>query len=87
MQREAWQNINAILDSKAQVASFCLELSKKLEMKYTSPPLPVDLALVVNHANEVDTESVQAKFAMQATRASSIANEVGAKLDNKKKTV
>jgi hypothetical protein len=34
-----------LLQSKAQVASFCLELAKKLDMKYKSPPLPVDLAL------------------------------------------
>jgi hypothetical protein len=33
------------MESKAQVASFCLELAKKLDMKYKSPPLPVDLAL------------------------------------------
>jgi hypothetical protein len=45
-QREAWQNLGAILASKATVASFCLELSKKLDMRYQSPPLPVDLAVV-----------------------------------------
>jgi hypothetical protein len=34
----------SILESKAQVSSFCLELAKKLDMRYQSPPLPVDLA-------------------------------------------
>jgi hypothetical protein len=33
----------SIFESKAEVASFCLELSKKLDMRYQSPPLPVDL--------------------------------------------
>ena len=46
VQREAWQSINSILESKAEVSSFCLELSKKLDMRYKSPPLPVDLAFV-----------------------------------------
>ena len=46
MHREAWQNSGAILESKAEVSSFCLELSKKLEMRYSNPPLPVDIALV-----------------------------------------
>lgn len=44
--REAWQNLGAIMESKATVASFCLELSKKLDMQFQSPPLPVELAMV-----------------------------------------
>ena len=43
--REAWQNVGAILTSKAELASFCLELSKKLGMKYIQSPLPVHLEL------------------------------------------
>ena len=43
--RESWQNIGTILQSKADVASYCLELSKKLDMKYTAPSLPVSLSL------------------------------------------
>jgi hypothetical protein len=42
----AGQNVVPLLVSKAQVSSFCLELSKKLDMRYKSPPLPVDLSLV-----------------------------------------
>ena len=41
--REAWQNIVPILDSKQTIYCFCLELAKKLDMRYKSPPLPVDL--------------------------------------------
>lgn len=54
VQREAWQNVVAILVSKAQVSSFCLELAKKLDMRYNSPPLPVDLA-IVNHRSQDGT--------------------------------
>ena len=41
--RKSWQDIVSILQSKADVASFCLELAKKLDMRYTAPPLPVNL--------------------------------------------
>jgi hypothetical protein len=41
--REAWQNLNAILNSKADLTSFALEVSKQLGMRYVAPPLPVDL--------------------------------------------
>jgi hypothetical protein len=56
-QREAWQNLGAILASKATVASFCLELSKKLDMRYQSPPLPVDLAVVRRDNNGTNVEN------------------------------
>jgi hypothetical protein len=45
MHRESWQNIGPILNSTADVSSFCLELSKKLGMRYTAPPLPVNLSM------------------------------------------
>ena len=38
------QNIGPILQSKADLSSFCLEVTKKLEMKYESPPMPVNLS-------------------------------------------
>lgn len=41
--REGWQNIGPILDSKQTVACFGLELTKKLNIRYSSPPLPVDV--------------------------------------------
>jgi hypothetical protein len=43
---EAWQNVGAILQSKADVSSYCLEVSKKLEMRFKAPPMPVDLKMV-----------------------------------------
>jgi hypothetical protein len=42
---ESWQNLGAVLKSKAEVTSFSMEVSTKLDMKYTSPPLPVNLKL------------------------------------------
>lgn len=42
--REKWQNIGAILQSKADLSSFILEVTKKLDMKYESPPMPVNLS-------------------------------------------
>jgi hypothetical protein len=45
--RELWQNIGSIMDSKADLSSFCLEVMKKMDMGYTSPSLPV--ALTVTH--------------------------------------
>jgi hypothetical protein len=41
--RESWQNLGALLESKAQLSSFALELSKKMDMRYVSPPMPIDL--------------------------------------------
>ena len=44
--REKWQNIGAVLSSKAVVQQFCLELQKKMNMRYVSPPLPVNMTMV-----------------------------------------
>ena len=32
------------MQSKADLSSFCLEVTKKLGMKYESPPMPVNLS-------------------------------------------
>jgi len=52
---EGWQNIGAILTSKADLSSYCLELSKKLDMRYEAPPLPVNLGF----PNSTDTSQIQ----------------------------
>jgi hypothetical protein len=44
--RESWQSALSIFESKAEVTSFCLELSKKLDIRYESPSMPVDLSIV-----------------------------------------
>ncbi len=43
--REMWQNIAPILQSKADLASFSLEVSKKLNLRYENPPKPVHLSM------------------------------------------
>mmetsp|Transcript_997 Transcript_997/g.2206 ORF Transcript_997/g.2206 Transcript_997/m.2206 type:complete len:135 (-) Transcript_997:36-440(-) len=43
--REMWQNIGPILQSKADLASYSLEVSKKLNLRYHNPPKPVHLSL------------------------------------------
>jgi hypothetical protein len=58
--RESWQSELAIYESKAEVTSFCLELSKKLNMRYENPSLPVDLTITnKNHQGvNLDASSV-----------------------------
>ena len=41
--RSSWQQTVAVLESRARVASFCLEVQKQLDMKYHSPPMPVEI--------------------------------------------
>ena len=41
--REKWSAIGALLQSRAELASFSLEVSKKMDMRYIPPALPVDL--------------------------------------------
>lgn len=41
--REKWSEIGALLQSKAELSSFALEVSKKMDMRYVPPALPVDL--------------------------------------------
>ena len=43
--RESWQNIGALLTSKAELSSFALELSKKMGMRYVPPAMPVNIAM------------------------------------------
>lgn len=40
---ESWQNIGAILQSKADLSSFCLEVCKQMDMRFISPPMPVTI--------------------------------------------
>jgi hypothetical protein len=51
--RESWASWGALMLSKAHLSSFSLELSRKLDIRFKSPPLPVDLS-VVNHVNTMD---------------------------------
>ena len=43
--RDCWQEAHNVMLSKSTVASYCLELSKQLNLRYTAPSLPVELAM------------------------------------------
>lgn len=43
--RQSWYEWGALMLSKAQLMHFGMELAKKLDIWYKSPPLPVDLTL------------------------------------------
>lgn len=43
--REAWQTVVPIMQSKADLFSYCLEVQKQLGMRYSAPSLPVDLVM------------------------------------------
>ena len=66
-QRETWQNVPAIAKSKAEVGSFCLELTKKLDMRYKLPAMPVELSML-NKAG-ADSESMMAQYRTMAETA------------------
>jgi len=48
---ESWQNIGAILQSKADLSSFCLEVTKQMDMRFVSPPKPILLSLGNNSSD------------------------------------
>uniref|UniRef100_A0A6U5LXY5 Mechanosensitive ion channel MscS domain-containing protein n=1 Tax=Corethron hystrix TaxID=216773 RepID=A0A6U5LXY5_9STRA len=51
--RFSWQNVGPIVESKAELYTFCLHLAQKLEMHYVSPPLPVQLGIEeMNQTND-----------------------------------
>lgn len=41
--RNNWQQIGSLIESKANLTTYCLEVAKQLEMRYMCPHLPVDL--------------------------------------------
>ena len=41
--REAWQQVGQVLDSKANLYSYCQEVARQLDMEYQAPKLPVEL--------------------------------------------
>jgi hypothetical protein len=49
------QNTGALKNSLAELSSFALELTKKMNMRYTSPPLPVDLSVIQRDGDNIDT--------------------------------
>ena len=41
--RDSWQQVGQVLDSKANLTSYCQDVAEKLDMHYKAPRLPVDL--------------------------------------------
>jgi hypothetical protein len=70
--REAWQNVTSIVTSKAELQSFCLELSKDLGLRYVAPPLPVDLVFngVSSRSADEEDKDDQGKQQMEEAAAS-----------------
>eukprot|EP00977_Amphora_coffeiformis_P012336 scaffold3043_cov180-Amphora_coffeaeformis.AAC.28 len=41
--REAWQEVGQVLDSKANLTSYCQEVARQLDMEYQAPQVPIHL--------------------------------------------
>jgi hypothetical protein len=48
------QNVGALLSSKAELVTFALELTKKMNLRYKSPPLPVDLSVMQRQSDNTN---------------------------------
>jgi hypothetical protein len=55
--REGWTSWTALKVSVAHLATFSLELSKKLDIRFKQPPLPVDLSFM-QPGNAMDPASI-----------------------------
>jgi len=49
-----WQNVGPILQSQADLHSFSLEVSKKLNLRYENPPKPVHLSVSKKNSNDLE---------------------------------
>jgi hypothetical protein len=54
----------------AELSSFALELTKKMNMRYTKPPLPVDLSVI-----QQDGENIDMAMAMNLLNTASTGNQ------------
>jgi hypothetical protein len=48
------QSVGALLNSKAELVTFALELTKKMNLRYKSPPLPVDLSVMQRQSDSTN---------------------------------
>lgn len=51
---EAWQLMGQVLQSRADLSSFCLEVMKQMGMRYVSPSMPVNVTI---QPNEEDADT------------------------------
>ena len=71
--RENWANVGALKNSLADVSYFALEVSKKMDMRYMAPPMPINLKMVCGHesANVPDLQQqMNAQVLSQSDRLS-----------------
>jgi len=52
--RNSWQGVIGVIQSKADLTTYCLEVAKQLGMRYRKPPLPVDLTMTDSPNNGID---------------------------------
>ncbi len=70
------------MQSKADLASFCLEVSKKLGMRYESPPMPVTVStsgvnfrgLLTNGGDDIEFEDQESEDRMDFNKSMSAAD-------------
>lgn len=72
------------MSSKAQVYSFSLELANNLDMRYKSPPLPVDLAFTTSRNITTQTAKNDDGLEKKLPVDQSWAEEVAGFFDNRK---
>eukprot|EP01083_Nonionella_stella_P062448 162346_1 len=77
---ESWQNVGDVLQSKAEISSFSLEVSKKMEMRFVAPPMPVDLNLPHDPDNLTTAQGEVAYPSSKHTRIDSAGYQAIAKL-------
>jgi hypothetical protein len=77
--RSSWQHFVPIKMSQAEMQSYCLELSKKLDMRYESPPLPVNLK--IDYRGETDSSVDNENAAEKLARSRSELEKVAALFD------
>lgn len=70
--RENWANVGALKNSLADVSYFSLEVAKKMEMRYTAPPMPINLNMIGNsNVGSTSTPDLQQQMAAQIASQSS----------------
>lgn len=71
--RKSWQNWLAVMKSKSSVTQFCMELRKQLNIRYHTPPMPVQLSAGQGYPSTIDegTDGVDSNSGDNESRRSS----------------
>jgi hypothetical protein len=72
LHRESWQEAPTIAQSKADLNSFALELSKKMCLRYHSPPMPIDLTLLKQGPSTSDDKADGAEMVGSQLRSGTV---------------